>query len=673
MKALACAAAVAAAGVAVAADFTFYNIVPCIYGEEGRLADEMAEYHRRTGEGTVLYMLACAPEGKPATAKIDRHVASYRAFAAACRAADPELRVGILIQSALGHFSGDAVVKVREDWQRSIDNTGKPNRWCARDPDFRAYVKDFTRRLAAEKPCFIMTDDDIRNIRGDCFCPLHAAELNKRTGLARSAEEWRTAILASKPGSRDYDEYFRLQRETLEGLNALVREAIDEVDPTIPAAVCMGGEEYRFAGNHARAIAAKGQVPVLRISNSLYLEFQRGQYPFAEIVTRTQAHAATYEDEDVVLLDEADTWPQNLWSKSAISYHTHLVMGAMCGLRGAKVWYVNAHRHGNPIPRGYTDVMAAHKGYYGALARALEGMRPYGVITPSILKPSEWNAARPSVLGENFPRPEHTWAENMFCHFGVPVTATGHFERDGVWELAGADPVKRLADDELKAILSHRVIIDGKAAVALAKRGFADLIGADVSAESPAFNCECYAGTRISAGRLVKNDGAPTYALKPGARAFTELCFRSPTEEVTPVAPGTVVFRNALGGTVALTAYGYSAILYNLYGPERKRWVERTLAELNGGRFDYIVRNEQEVAALARETPDGRTAIVAAFNQGYDPLTELAIVLKDRPSKVERLSNDGTWVVVPVNHADGTLRLACDVPCQGEVVVRISR
>lgn len=673
MKTLAFAVACFAASVSVAADFSVFNIVPCLPGEEAKLAAEMAEYHQRTGFDTVLYMLACAPEGKPAMAKIDGHVESYRKFATACKAADPELKVGILIQSILGHFVGDAVVKDREDWQRSIDNTGKPYRWCARDPDFRAYVKAFTKRLAAEKPCWIMTDDDVRNIRGDCFCPLHAEELNRRTGFRRGAEEWRKAILASKPGEPDYEAYFKLQRETLEGINALVREAIDEVDPTIPGSVCMGGEEYRFVGNHARAIAAKGQKPLLRVANSVYLEHQRGAYPELEAVTRTQAYVALYEDEDVTMIDEADTWPQNLWSKSAISYHSHMVKGLFCGLSGAKVWYVNAHRWGSEIPRGYTDAMAAHKGYYTALATALEGTRPHGVVTPAINKSAEWNAARPVVIGDNFPRADKTWAEKVFGHMGVPMTASTHFERDGVWELAGAAMVNRLTDDELKAILSHRVIVDGKAAVALTTRGFADLIGATASTESPAVNFERYADTRLSAGRLVKNDGAPTYALKPGARAFTELCFKSPTGEATPVAPGTVIFRNALGGTVALTAYGYYGIFYNLYSIERKRWLERTLAELNGGSFDCIVRNEQEVLALARTSADGKTVYVGAFNHGYDPLDGVELTVASAPRRVETLANDGMWKSVPVAFSDGTIRVPCTVPCQGEVVIRISK
>ena len=99
---------------AICGDFSIYNIVPCVPGEERVLAAEMAEYKSLTGEAVVLYSLPCAPEGKPASAKIDRHVESYRKFAAACREADPELKVGILIQSLLGHFVGDSVVKDRE-------------------------------------------------------------------------------------------------------------------------------------------------------------------------------------------------------------------------------------------------------------------------------------------------------------------------------------------------------------------------------------------------------------------------------------------------------------------------------------------------------------------------------------------------------------------------------
>ena len=654
------------------ADFVVYNIAPRVVGEEELLAEEMAEYRRLTGESNVLYSLPCAPEGKPASAKIDRHIASYRAFAAACRRADPQLKVGVLIQSVLGHFVGKTVVKEREEWQRSVDNSGRPYRWCPLDPRFRAYVKDFSRRIAAEKPCFVMTDDDIRCIAGECFCPLHAAELNRRTGLARTADEWRGAVLASKFGERDYDAYFRLQRETLEGVNALVRESIDEVDPSIQAAICMGGEEYRFAGAHARAIAAKGQRPVMRISNSLYLEHQRGEYPLQEMITRTQAYVALYENSGIRLLDEADTFPHNLWSKSATSFFSHMVAGQMCGLEGAKIWFVNAHRGGEKVTRAYTRAMAVHRGMCGSLAVALAGTRPVGVITPTVVKDSEWNAAKPGGISGNFIRPDGSWAERVFGHFGVPSLACADFSRDGIWEVAGEKLVARLSDDEIRRILSHRVLVDGKAALALARRGFADLIGADVAADSPAFNRERFVDGGDSAGRLIKADGVPTFTPRPGAKALTELCFVDPLGEVSPAAPGTLLFENSLGGTVCLAAYGGYVILYNRFSMERKRWLLRVLDALVGERFEFAVMNEQEALSFARLSSDGRTAYVAALNPGNDPFEDISIRLAAPPAGMKILGPDGSWREAAFEErSKGVFSVPCSVPCSDIGVVRV--
>lgn len=656
--------------------FGIYNIVPSIRGFEERTAEEMAEYHRLTGEDTVLLSLPCQPEGKPAMAKIDRHVESYRRFAAACRRIDPGLKVGVLIQSVLGHFVDDEIVRVREDWQRSVLLDGRVFRWCALDPAFRAYIKETARRLAAEGPCLVMTDDDIRAIGGECCCPLHAAELNRRTGKALSPGEWRAAIAAAKPGDAVHDEYMKLQRETFVGINRLVREGVDEVDPGIPACICMGGEEYRFAAQHARAIAAKGQRPMFRLSNSLYLENQRGEYPWQEVLTRSLSHMAVNEFEECDIIDEADTWPQNLWSKSGVSYFSHMTAAAMMGMVGAKVWCVNATlRDGSKTPCVYMETMARRKGYLNALTASLRGTRQVGIVTPAIVKASEWHAGRPRTDGQTFPRPVVNWNEQVFSHFGFPVMASRDFGREGVWELAGdgANSVDRLTDAEIRQLLAHRVIIDGQAALALAKRGFADLIGADVSAKLPPANCEHYGENDENAGRYVKNDGGPTFVPKEGARVFSWLCFNDPDKGVERVSPGSVVFKNALGGSVGLTAYNPKGIFYNLYNGARKRFLERFLSELNGAPLDGVVRDEHEVSTLVRESADGRILFVMVRNGGYDPMKTLTVACAARPQKVERLKDDGVWQTLDFVWEDGAFVVFCEIPCLDAAVVRITR
>ena len=58
--------------------FTILNIAPFSPGSEELLARDMVEYRDRTGEDIVLYCLSLHPEGRPAIAKAEYLVESYR-------------------------------------------------------------------------------------------------------------------------------------------------------------------------------------------------------------------------------------------------------------------------------------------------------------------------------------------------------------------------------------------------------------------------------------------------------------------------------------------------------------------------------------------------------------------------------------------------------------------
>ena len=79
----------------------FYNIAPFSPGKEAEVAKDMVEYAARTGNDFVLYSLSFHAEGRPALAKTDRLIASYRALKR--ELAGTNVRLGILLQSVLGH------------------------------------------------------------------------------------------------------------------------------------------------------------------------------------------------------------------------------------------------------------------------------------------------------------------------------------------------------------------------------------------------------------------------------------------------------------------------------------------------------------------------------------------------------------------------------------------
>ena len=81
--------------------YRLYNVVPMYLGHETEQAARCVEMFERTGEDTALYSLTLHPEGRPATDKVDKYVASYRAFAAALKGT--KVKPGILVQAILGH------------------------------------------------------------------------------------------------------------------------------------------------------------------------------------------------------------------------------------------------------------------------------------------------------------------------------------------------------------------------------------------------------------------------------------------------------------------------------------------------------------------------------------------------------------------------------------------
>ena len=310
------------------ADFTLYNVMPFSPGREAQCAADCREYRDRTGCDLVLYSLTLHPEGKPAMEKVERYVASYRALR---RELDGSgVRLGVLVQAIIGHWP--RVDKDIEDWTRTVNIKGEKVRFCPDDPGFAKYIDDTFTLLAKEKPAFILTDDDVRaySHSAECFCPRHVAEFNARRGTAYSEKTLRAKVSAARQDDPDYTTFLAVQRDMMNRLAKRFRTVIDAVDPTIPAGICVAGEETFLVPPMARAYATHLPGNVMRMLG------------FAEY----------YRDSGIDILDEADTCPHNLWSKSALSFFTHLEVASFLGFTGAKTWYVNGH---NGTLRGTTS------------------------------------------------------------------------------------------------------------------------------------------------------------------------------------------------------------------------------------------------------------------------------------------------------------------------------
>jgi len=643
MKSIVIGALVFGASCVSAGDaFRLYNIVPMCVGRECEQAARCVEMYERTGENLSLYSLTLHPEGVPARAKVDRYLDSYRAFAKALEGTP--VRPGVLVQAILGHWR--RIDKTIEPWTRSIDHQGKEARFCPLDPDFAAYITYVFTEIAKTKPAFVMLDDDVRvyvygGTGGECFCPRHVARFNELRGTKHDSASLRRTIRAAKQGDADYEAFHTLQREFIEDLIlGRARAALDAVDPRIPAGVCLSNAWCNFGEAEAKRMAAKGQRPVMRLPTGCYYErLSAGAFPASFM--KSQRFLAYYAKSGIDLLDEADTCPQNLWSKSARSFYTHLLSAAFLGMRGAKTWYVNGIRKsGIPVTRAYTDVLAGHRGQLDALSRAVEGSSAVGLALPTFTNAPAFHPTE-NCYGSFM---EATEADRVICPFGLPITASQNFgDPRLVFALTTKAEAERLTEAELRCLFAGRVLVFREAAVALSARGFARWTGTAAKAEAMSFTCErdlMNGGAYL--GHSSSYAGSARFTPLAKAEVLSEFCYEDPASgKRSVVAPAAVWYRNELGGEVVTCGYHGNLLFTESYSEERKRYLVSLVDRLTLPERLIVCEEAQDVLLAVRRAADG-SQLVLAVNLNSEPIENLRLRLP-QGAKVERLTENGAW------------------------------
>ena len=649
--------------------FTMLNIVPFSPGREELAAKDMVEYEARTGNQIALYSLTLHPEGKPASDKVDFAVGSYHRFAKALEGT--RVRPGILLQAIVGHWTSDAVSRDAEPWQRSIDIEGRARRYCPLDTRYQRYIRETAAKLAREAPCLVLSDDDVRAFspKAECFCPLHTAEFNARTGRTLTPDAFRALIAKAALGSPEHTAFTDLQKDTVLSVCRALRAGFDSVDPGLPAGVCMPGWVWDRArvADYARAMAAAGQAPFFRFANGQYTE-RSPKVDLAPIVLLAQSMLATPAITQGVenFLDEADTWPHNLWSKSSAAFHAKLLASAFIGLRGAKLWFVNCHKQGYPVSRHYTDILARHRGDYAALAKAASASRATGFAIPCH---PEFPANSVSAAGRTMPH-DDGWVQTVFGAFGMPYFATCDLGLDAPYALAGKSAVDRFSDAQLRQLLSRRLLVDGDAAEALCKRGLGEFIGVSVQDVSTRHTTERDEATGIYIV-CPKSCGVRELKAANGAETLSSLVWKpfGGSPDFDRISPSATLFANSLGGHVLVTAYHMHMGAAYQWSEARKAWLLRLVGKLDPRATENVAAIQQNAVALARRMEDGAD-LVYLCNANYDAVDEVAVMRSVRPAKVETLEL-GEWRGQEFRWADGVLTVARPLPCYDTVVMRI--
>ena len=602
------------------------SVMPLHEGCGEELAADAADLGNTTFIDGVAWSCAVNPEGDPVSDKAAVYAARYRETEPVLRKMS-HMRQGVLLQSTMGHggFPGSPA-----PWQLSVKPDGSSvYRMCPLDERFLAYMARTCRTFAGLKPDFFMVDDDTRIIfdgAPGCFCPLHLAEFARRTGRSWTRQE--VVAMLRKGNSRDAETWKEVK---IDSLRRFFRTIRDNFPPDIPGMLCVvrNSLHMQHAREFAQILAAPGQSPVVRGSGAPY--HGRELFHVANVRSSYAAQRDILGD-GVVLMQESDTCPHTLWATSAVRTYDHLVMLALEGCKGAKIWITRTgNYHEKKSAQAYRRIFRENCGLVKWAAKV--DFRQEGMVVPTC-----------GPMTSNF-------GDRYLALVGIPYRFGK--ARPGEITALTVETLMQLRPDSIREMLSGLVVLDGPAAVWLSKNGFSKCIGV-AAKEWKRKTIQVHKFENGDRQLGMRTDGlADLTDTAEGARVLTKLLNR-PCMGAEPVyeAPGAVLFENRDGGKVLVLAqriprqgalYYESEFLSEGYKAAFIRWLKLLGGRLPGG-VCYL--GAGPVTCEAGTTSEGDDVIVLnAMDLDGDDMPEFQF---DRfPSSMERLQGDGTWDAVP--------------------------
>ena len=635
----------------------FISVIPNFAGRESYLAELIRGRHRATGIEYYAMSYPLHPQGDDIYDKVRIQKESFRKLKSLLKA-DKEIRLGILFQTTLGHGGyWNLAPQCAIEADRIIKNDGTETpRCCPLDSRFLDYIRSCVAALCQEHPDFTLGDDDMRMFEDTCYCPKHVKLISEMTGKNFTRETLAAAVAGAGPDDPVAKAFEQAQIEAMRRLCEAVRQAIDSVDPTIPCGCCIVCNRYDYAETESRELAGK-TAPFLRIGNATYLEGALRQSIWRDAATGFEA--TVMKGKGIRLLDESDTCPHNLFSKSARTMHAHITAGLLRGLDGGKLWLDQSAYPLQEISRPYEKILSEHQYFYRQVLSISHSWRPEGCVVN--VPPLEQNPY--PARGIDFPA-RCSWVSCCFGRIGIPV-CFGDMRRSGIHLISGGQ-VDWYSDEDLRFLLSESALIDGPAAVKLTLRGFAGDIGVKAEELPVRGNREVSCCLDLSVGFLAE-DGTPFLTALPGAEILSEVHFSqysgAPSEKIMPAS---TFFTNPSGGKVIVTAINLEKWhQMHVVNPGRKLLYVSWLEKLGG--VPCYLPEWQDSRIICGTLPGGET-VCALFDSSYDPLP-VRITLRTAPLRFSRLNADGTFEECPFTMEGNTLAAACPALEPGEVAI----
>ncbi len=610
----------------------------------------------------ALFSMTLCPEGNPPADKASMLCKKYALFRDRLR--EMGIPNGILVQASVGH---GWILGEMFPFQPHVNFTdGKSVRSaCHCDVGFREYIYNVLVTLASYDPDCIMIDDDFRTIwfKGEgCSCPLHMELFNRAAGTSLTDRELWSIVNEKTLLAKKYTGiYIKTQCDSIVESAKIMRKAVDSVNPSLPMSYCCCGNNAEFAYEIASVLAGKDNPVVIRINNGNYTPI--GAKGFSRVFHRCATQVAKLQGKADFILAETDTCPQNRYSVSASSLHTHFTGSILEGANGAKHWITRLLEFEPESGKEYRKVLSTHRGFYEKLA----------TLYPTL----KWLGCRifvPDTPDFTYGRIKEEWDGWSLCvleKMGIPMYFSP--KMGGCVCLEG-DVDTRLSDEEILKILSGSSLIASDTAKNLCERGFSKYMGVDVrewTGKQPVREIDIKANAQLKIQMKIKE----IVPLNDKVEWISRVCNTVDYENYETLFPGVTYYENELGGKVTVFS-GTPVAEFNLVEAfsflSYSRKLQLTELIKRSGNLPIYCPYDADVYMKAADMEDGRI-FAAVFNLSLDAMEKTQLVCDFIPTKICKLMPSGEEMEIPFSFENGLCTLDTECKTLDPVVVFIEK
>lgn len=509
--------------------------------------------------------------------------------------------VGLNILDTIGHLDEAWDLLEEPPMQTMVGPTGQVSLscLCPNTEEFRRYTAERYAILLQAKPDFVWIDDDFRITNhgpaGPCYCPGCIAKYNAAYQRSETFESLTAAVREDPNGTvaREWDLFWV---DSMTDLATFIRETAHAILPELKFGKMTGYKESHREWNEAFG-AVKGRpgggfyydsIPREMMLKMLQCEAQMTEYP--DFMTDRQ-----YEYENFPYMELA---------KSKTIMDLELRFALMSGCNGVAL---NASGHyDSALMKNTLDILAKKRQIFGELANRTAVCSNQGVYCPQI-----------QPIGF------------QLMELGIPVTGD---PKGACATMLTGDTAQQYTDEELLNLLKGNLFLDNQALDYLTQRGFDAYCGVksgkyydngvlEVFTDHPV-NGD-YAGFVRNGWMNFGGIRIPVAALEPLDDQVQVLADLK-TLHMDPLGPCMTLYRNSLGGNVAVSTYMFSH--YWQFTAKQQQFKNLFDAMVPGG-APVKVNAAAKVVPVLRQNEQGQTVLLIA-NMSFDFVEPFTVDVK---------------------------------------------